>query len=245
LEIRLPQGSMSLSPAVMLNAAGQAGTGNVLLTLQAVNPSSLTAAQQAAIKAGDSVFSITLAVAGQSISALGGALTVSIPYTGVLPPAIWHLDAAGSLRLLDCVYDPARALISFTTSQLSHFVAGQLDDGATRVRLTVGLTSYTVNNMLRAMDAAPEIVSDRTFVPLRFIAEALGARVDWNDESRTAQVMLGGAALEVVIGEIAPGMDVPAMILNDRTMVPLRYISEALGAEVVWDPDAHTISITR
>jgi hypothetical protein len=43
----------------------------------------------------------------------------------------------------------------------------------------------------------------------------------------------------------ATGMEVPAMIINDRTMVPLRYISEALGCEVVWNPDTQTIDIVK
>ncbi|MDR0469107.1 MAG: copper amine oxidase N-terminal domain-containing protein [Peptococcaceae bacterium] len=49
----------------------------------------------------------------------------------------------------------------------------------------------------------------------------------------------------MTIGETAPGMDVPAMIINDRTMVPLRYVSEMLGCEVVWNPDTRSINITK
>ena len=95
------------------------------------------------------------------------------------------------------------------------------------------------------MDVAPVILGNRTMVPLRFIAEALGAEVSWDVETRTATVNLDDTTLYVTIGELAPGMDVPAEIINERTMVPLRYISESLGAVVDWDPDTRTIEISN
>ena len=118
-------------------------------------------------------------------------------------------------------------------------------NNVTRIILTVGETSYTVNGSNRTMDAAPVIIDNRTMVPLRFIAEALGAEVSWNGETRTAIVNLDDTTLYVTIGELTLGMDVPAVIINERTMAPLRYISESLGAEVDWDPDTGRIDISQ
>ena len=115
----------------------------------------------------------------------------------------------------------------------------------TRIWLAVGSMSYLVNDAQRTMDIAPVIVNDRTMVPLRFIAEALGAVVDWVGDTQTATVELDGKTLAVTIGELAPGMDVPAMLMDERTLVPLRYISEALGCDVLWEPSSQTVEITR
>jgi hypothetical protein len=115
----------------------------------------------------------------------------------------------------------------------------------TRIMLTIGERTYTVNGSARTMDTAPEIISGRTMVPLRFIAEALGAEVDWDNATRTATVVLDGRTVRVTIGELAPGMDVAAMLVNGRTMVPLRFITESLGCDVDWNPDTRTIEIVR
>ena len=120
-----------------------------------------------------------------------------------------------------------------------------VEAGATRIRLVISKLTYTVNGVSKTMDVAPSIIESRTVVPLRFIAEALGAKVTWDGASGTASVELNGKTLKVTVGQIAPGMDVPAMILNDRTMVPLRYVSETLGCEVVWIGETQTIDITR
>ena len=119
------------------------------------------------------------------------------------------------------------------------------ENNAVQIKLTVGETSYTINGSIRAMDTAPVIIGNRTMVPLRFIAEALGAEVSWNGETRTAIVNLDDTSLYITIGELAPGMDAPAVIINERTMVPLRYISESLGTEVGWDPYTRMIDIGK
>jgi hypothetical protein len=90
-----------------------------------------------------------------------------------------------------------------------------------------------------------------TFVPLRFIGEALGSSVQWNDalkvvflERGTRQLQLTiGSKLAIVDGEIVELLEAPR-IVNGRTMVPIRFISEAFGADVQWDPETRGVSIT-
>ena len=98
---------------------------------------------------------------------------------------------------------------------------------------------------MKAMDVAPLIMADRTMVPLRFVAEALGAEVGWDAPSNTATVKLDGKTLQVTIGVLSSGMDVPAIILSDRTFVPLRFVSESLGCQVVWNGADQSIVISR
>ena len=67
----------------------------------------------------------------------------------------------------------------------------------------------------------------------------------WDSENLTATLELDNKVLTMTIGEVVPGMDMAAMITNGRTMIPLRYISEALGYYVMWDSEARTIEITN
>lgn len=84
---------------------------------------------------------------------------------------------------------------------------------------------------------------DRTFLPVRFLAEALGAQVDWDEASQTASVRKDGSVVEVTIGsnqirvdgKVQP-IDAAARIKDDRTFLPVRAIAEALGQKVTWDP---------
>jgi hypothetical protein len=244
-EFKLAQGTIALDNKALKSAITQAGGANVSLSLVAVAQSGLTAAQQAAIKPSDLVFSVSAASGAQVLRSFGGMLTVTLPYDGPTPVAVWYLNDAGVLERLDCVFDQAAKKVSFTTDHLSLYVVGQENDGKIRIRLAIGALSYTVGGVLKAMDVAPMLVNDRTMVPLRFIAEALGADVGWDGQSMTATVKLGGATLAVAIGEMAPGMDTPAMLVDSRTMVPLRYVQESLGCDVLWNGDTQTIDITK
>jgi hypothetical protein len=245
LQFTMPQGTLAFDAGAAKTLAAQPGTANVTLWLNAVGQTSLSAAQQAAVKPGDLVFNVSAMSGTQAIRDLNGTLTVTLPYNGALPVAVWYLDASGQLEKLDCVYDPVAKAVTFQTDHLSLYVVGQLADGMTRIRLVVGSLSCTVNSVLYAMDTAPVIVNGRTMVPLRFVAEAMGATVIWNGESRTVSVDLAGKTVSLTSGELAPGLDVPALIVNDRTMVPVRYISEALGWGVDWDEGARAIDLTR
>ncbi|MCL1878123.1 MAG: copper amine oxidase N-terminal domain-containing protein, partial [Defluviitaleaceae bacterium] len=102
----------------------------------------------------------------------------------------------------------------------------------------------TTGNLLFIMDVAPVIVDGRTLVPLRFIANMLGAVIHWDDATRQVTIVYDGRVLTFAIGEMAPGMDVPAQIIDGRTMVPLRFISEFFGAEVNWNEETRTIEVS-
>lgn len=105
-------------------------------------------------------------------------------------------------------------------------------------------------------DVEPILVKDRTMVPMRAIFEALGAKVDWDDDKQTA---FGMNANTVVAFQIDNNkmqkssvdgksetieLDVPAMLVNDRTLVPLRAISESFGNKVDWVDETQTVIIT-
>jgi len=110
------------------------------------------------------------------------------------------------------------------------------------------------NAPTQIMDVLPVIRDGRTLLPVRFVAYALGAEVDWTPatESRplTVYLMLDESTLSFAIGEVSQelaelGMDVPAQIVDDRTMVPLRFIGEFFGAVVTWDDETRSIEVIR
>lgn len=101
-----------------------------------------------------------------------------------------------------------------------------------------------------AGDVPPTIVEGRTLVPIRLISETLGAKVDWLPETRSVTVDKGEDHVELTIGvqdaAVNQGtvqLDVPPQIIQSRTMVPLRFIAEALGMKVDWDGTTRTVSI--
>ncbi len=101
-------------------------------------------------------------------------------------------------------------------------------------------------------DVPPVIVDGHMLVSVRFVSEALGAEVLWDPEQRQVTVTQGGTTVVLTLdqpealvnGQTVP-LAVPAQLIQDRTMVPVRFIAEALGATVEWDPDTRTANITR
>lgn len=101
---------------------------------------------------------------------------------------------------------------------------------------------------------SPAFIKDgRTMVPVRFISEALGLKVDWDQATRTVTVDEGAKAMKLTIGSKkivrADGketaIDVPAMIKGGRTMVPIRAIGELSGAKVDWNAANREVIIQK
>ncbi len=92
-------------------------------------------------------------------------------------------------------------------------------------------------------DAQPYIdFSDRTVVPVRALAEFLGAYVDWNEATQRVTIYKDGTTIALTIGSrtievngVESRMDTFAVTMNDRTYLPLRYVAEALGMTVLWE----------
>ncbi len=113
------------------------------------------------------------------------------------------------------------------------------------VRMTIDKLNTNINNDTRLIDVPPMIIENRTMVPLRFIGEAIGGNVEWVEATRTVKVTTGDKAVSLVIGQTGPGLDVPAQIVDSRTLVPVRYISEQLGAKVNWTALTRTVEIIK
>lgn len=122
----------------------------------------------------------------------------------------------------------------------------------TEVRVTIGHKTAYVDDQAKNLDVAPVIRSDRTMVPMRFIGEALGAQVDWEDASRKVTYSIDDIKIELFIGKKTARLngknitlDVDPVIVSERTMVPLRFVGEYMGATVDWDDNTRTAIILR
>jgi hypothetical protein len=102
------------------------------------------------------------------------------------------------------------------------------------LRFTIGRNDFRYNGAIRQAEAAPFISQGRTMIPLRVIAEALGAEVDWDEDTRTVMITARGETFK---------LDDMGIIVNGRTFVPVRYVSETLGAAVRWDEANKTVYI--
>ena len=109
-----------------------------------------------------------------------------------------------------------------------------------------------LNGEKLSFDQPPVIIDGRTLVPLRAIFEALGADVFWEDATKTVTAKKGHTVVSLVIGSkaitvntTAKELDVPAQIINSRTLVPVRAISEAFGCDVGWDAVTQSVLITE
>jgi len=99
----------------------------------------------------------------------------------------------------------------------------------------------------------PPIIKDgRTLVPMRALFEALGAEVEWISETRTAVGRREGIEVRIPVGSRYPivndtpvEIDVPALIIGNRTYLPLRFVGEALGDKIVWDNAQRKVIVER
>ena len=123
------------------------------------------------------------------------------------------------------------------------------------ISLQVGSKEMLHNLSPIQLDAPPIIVSDRTLVPLRAIAEAFNAQVNWNPDTKQVTVAIGDKTILLTIGNPKASVNgqpvyidpqnpqVVPIISNSRTMVPVRFIAETMGATVKWNPTDKTIDI--
>lgn len=119
------------------------------------------------------------------------------------------------------------------------------------------LTAYAgnikvlLNDTELTFDQPPVIENGRTLVPMRAIFETIGAKVYWDGEKQTITALYGTKLVEMVIDSdtayidgTATKLDVPPKIISGRTLVPLRFVAEALNCSVEWEGNTQTVVIS-
>ncbi|MGI6435532.1 MAG: copper amine oxidase N-terminal domain-containing protein [Syntrophomonadaceae bacterium] len=148
----------------------------------------------------------------------------------------------------------------FTTGSIPVVAAKVITPADTNIHAVatyvIGNTIYQINGVDQAaMDQAPYIKNDRTFLPIRFVAYGLGIGdngIIWDQVSQTVTLMKNDKVVQLKIGSttmlvngVAITMDAaPEITAANRTCLPIRFVAEAFGAVVGWDAATQTVTVT-
>lgn len=112
--------------------------------------------------------------------------------------------------------------------------------------------SVLVNGEKIVFDRGPEVQGDKVMIPFRFVAEKLGAVVAWDGETKTVFTSLGETISTMQIGntnifvnDAVISADIAPILPIDRTLVTEEVLEGSLGAEVSWNKEANTVTITK
>jgi len=180
-----------------------------------------------------------------------GAETTKVPV-----PAVYALKGGEKITspayASDKTYKDMEILVSSKPEEFGSASASSSDT----VVLKIGSPNAVIGGSVSKIDAnndnvTPVIKNDRTMVPLRYISEAFGAKVNWNDETKTAEITKGSDKVSITIGSesytvngVENKLEAPAEITEGRTIVPIRAILEAFGKKLYWNDGIIVISDT-
>lgn len=136
--------------------------------------------------------------------------------------------------------------------QVLDFLTWEVGGSVPRVaELWLGKNLGYIDGQAYPLEAAPYATSGRTMVPIRFVGDAMGAKIGWNSGTSQATFELEGKTVVLTIGSrtaLVDGqvvtLDVAPRVLNGRTFVPLRFVTETLGAKVDWNGQTSKITLT-
>ena len=127
-------------------------------------------------------------------------------------------------------------------------------DNRTQAIFTIGERTFILNGAQVAMDVAPYLKNDRTYLPVRYVARAMGVAdsgIKWNEAENSVILTRGEIVAKMVIGSKVMYVnnkpftmdDAPEIVDPGRTMLSLRWATEALGADVQWDDGKRTVTL--
>ncbi len=141
------------------------------------------------------------------------------------------------------VYDKNTQTFTYHTDKTG-IIAIVKAENTKQINLTIGNNKMIVNGKEFVNDISPIVENNRTYLPIRVIAEKLGAKVSWEQKTQSVTVTLDGKTLRFNVNEEITGYGKP-IVKNQRTLVPVRYISEKLGANVLWIPSLNEVEIVK
>ncbi len=183
---------------------------------------------------------------------------VAIQPNGKVGYVQWVGGEAGKAAVYDNTQDFAVGATLLAGCEMARYSGGMVGNfypylqkrTVATVSLKIGSPYTYSNNIVTAIEAAPFVYEDRTYVPVRVIAESLGAEVGWDEGTQQVSISKPGRTVVMTIGSPnytvngeAKVMDAAPAVVNDRTVVPLRAVSEALGKVVYWNGDKQIVSV--
>ena len=145
----------------------------------------------------------------------------------------------------------------FCFSAFTACAAGVEDAGdAMTIQLQIGSTRMMANGTEKEIDpgrdTVPVVVNDRTLLPARAVVEEMGGEVSWDEMSQTAAFTSGNEEIRLTVGSrtayvngVARTLDVAPVVMNDRTMLPIRFIAESFHFTVDWQEANQRIIIKQ
>jgi hypothetical protein len=136
-------------------------------------------------------------------------------------------------------------------------------EAMTKIVLTsfvIGTDTYTVKDgdtkTIKTMDVAPYVKNDRTYMPVRYVANSLGVpdeNISWDDSTQTVTIAKDKKVVKLTVDDPVMLVDnnpvqmdvAPEIVPPGRTMLPLRYVAEGLGADVQWNEENQEVTITQ
>ncbi|MBQ8540215.1 MAG: RICIN domain-containing protein [Clostridia bacterium] len=222
---------------------------------------------------GGGVYTITNSVTGNTLGIENSsheplAKVVSAPYTAEnsqkfafikTADGYWRITATHASKALDVLnasQNEGEGLIQYryltTHNQQFTFELVESKDVTPPADTNEGELYVTVNGVRTAGDVSPVIENGRMLVPLRQVFEKMGATVEWDDTLKTATCTLGETQVRVTlnsqaatIGDQVFTLDAAPALINNRILVPVRFIAEGLGATVTWRNETKTAEILK
>mgnify|MGYP000639845801 CR=1 FL=1 len=155
--------------------------------------------------------------------------------------ALSEADISKLLSWIDPDKNPI--IIQGTVDMLEHLII------ATETELLYPI-EVIINEKKAVFDVPPRIQKGRTLIPVRSVFESLGAEVSWEQSTETVSILKGAKVIKLKVGsniayinEEQVEIDISTSIINGRSMVPLRFIAEKLGFEVIWDGEKRVVFI--
>lgn len=145
-----------------------------------------------------------------------------------------------------------KKIIALTVAAMTVLGAASLPAAADDEPVTVIINGEAL--VIPEGDTQPYIEEGRTLVPMRAIFEALGAYINWDGDTKTVvsydpisdvSITMQVDSATIFVGETPVELDVPARLVNDRTVVPVRAVSEGMHSQVDWDENTRTVTITK
>ncbi len=143
------------------------------------------------------------------------------------------------------------ALLTQQVIKLDQRIAVLQKQIKTEIKLVIGQKTAYIGDEAKTLPVAPYVEGPgHTMLPFRFIGEVLGADIGWESSSQTVSYQLGDKEMQLQIGSKTATIDGQEIQLDAapalkgaHTVVPVRVVSEGLGAEVTWDESTQTVTI--
>jgi hypothetical protein len=159
------------------------------------------------------------------------------------------LDRA-TQELIDEVIGPSGEIVKVKTSK----IVTESDKVKNFILMQIGKDTMMVNEHAQEIDpgrgTTPIILNGRTVVQIRAIVEAMGGTVGWDDETKQIileaynhRILMTPDDNAIIVDGVKKEIDVPPTVINDRTMVPIRFVAENIGCHIQWIGSSQEIII--